>query len=614
MAVDDLLGAAVCTGAQVDDERPDRQLCTEGECDVRRRENPSGCHHPGVLRGLLWLCRGATLLLAAALASPASGQTAERVMDPSQVQTTVDVVRRGPRVRLDIGPRFSTAGLPAPPVRLELDEVVNERQDLDIAGVVLMGYDQIFGAPVAGEIFGDFNIDANPDSPVSPYLDDQSALPRWRLYSAFVGLSAGPKQPALQPFFIHLGRMTQLVESPLTYDGAAIGARLRMGRDVAVNAKLWGGLDAPQRLFDDPFSRTSRRVYRETWSLDRTFVSNPGAFEVQRTSLNEPLVQGIGGLVIDGQVKGIGFSIVHAMMPTSTDAFGANLTAMQRSTVGASYRFDDELLTASLGLDTRLTDLVPRQANLRGDVMTADGTTRLGVLARVQFLADTTAYDATFRAQSPTQVFRLDEVNALESLRVRDQIRHLNFAPPQEHVLASVEAERQLPMSWQALVRGRVRHHFDGTDVDMFRTNLYEAGAALSWNPNTAFDTGLEFNLGSVDSGASGDVDSAKDRAFDVVAEGVTSFVEPRMWLRTTLLEGRLRNLTEVFVRRTDVQTRSFRANGQWGSALSTTTTWEVLPTWVLALRIDGDALAPIDGLTASSYLGALVTSSLRLN
>jgi len=100
--------------------------------------------------------------------------------------------------------------------------------------------------------------------------------------------------------------------------------------------------------------------------------------------------------------------------------------------------------------------------------------------------------------------------------------------------------------------------------------------------------------------------------AYDLNAEGVASYIEPRAWVRSSLLEGRLRNLTEVFVRRTDIRTKALQADGQWGGALATTTTYDVIDSWSLSLRLDGDSLAPIDSLNASTYFGALFATSLR--
>ena len=534
------------------------------------------------------------------------------VVDDSQVPAYMDNVQRGLRTRLDLGGRFGAAGLPSPPVRLEVDDVVQDRNDVDLQGVVILGYDRPFGVPMAADLMGDFNIDANPDSPVSPYLDDQSQFPRVRLYSAFIGLSGSPGEPGLQPFKVNLGRMTEIVESPITYDGLSLGANLKFKGLGYLNAKLWGGVDAPQRLGDDPFSRTSRRTYAETYALDNTFTSSPGSVYVERAALVDPILNPVGGLNVNGSFSGFGFILNHAFMPAQTlwvdDANNANdlILPLQRSTVGVSYGFDSDWLMANVALNTKATDFIPRNANLTADALTGDGTTRVTVVSRLQFLEDITAYDGTFRAFNPAQVFDQATADAQEQLRVRDQIRHLNFGPPQEHIYAMGEVERQLPGSFSALIRGRVRQHFDAADVDMFRTNFYEAGAGVTWNPGFAFDAGAELVGGFVDSGVQDGL------AYDLNAEGVVSYVEPRVWVKTTLLEGKLSNLTEVFVRRSDIQTKQLLANGQWGSALSTTTRYDIADAWSVSLRLDGDALSPIDSLNASYYLGALVATSVR--
>jgi hypothetical protein len=267
---------------------------------------------------------------------------------------------------------------------------------------------------------------------------------------------------------------------------------------------------------------------------------------------------------------------------------------------------ESDWLMANLALDSQVTDFLPRNVSLKGDALTLDGATRLGVVTRLQFLEDITAYDGTFRAVNPTQVFVQADADNLEQLRVRDQIRHLNFGPPQEHIYGMVEAERQLPGAFSVLVRGRLRQHFDVADVDMFRSNFYEAGAGLTWNPGFAFDAGVELVGGVVDSGAQ------DGRAYDLNAEGVVSYFEPRTWIKSTLLEGKLSNLTEVFIRRSDIQTKQLAANGQWGGALATTTRYDIVDAWSVSLRLDGDALSPIDSLNASYYLGALVGTTVR--
>ena len=524
----------------------------------------------------------------------------------------MDVVKRGLRTRIDLGGRYGTVGLPDPPVRLEVDDAVADRNDVDIGGAVIIGYDRPFGVPLAADLMADFNVDANPDSPLSPYLDDTSRYPRLRLYSAFVGLSAGPGEPGLMPFKVNLGRMTQLAESPITYDGISLGANFLFKRVGHFNAKVWGGLDAPQRLSDDPFSRTSRRYYGETYAVDPTFTSNPGAYVTTRTALNAAVLNPVGGLDIDARFYGFGVAFAHTFMPAQTlwsdDPDNANdvILPLQRSKLGVNYRVDADWIMATVGLDTQATDFLPRNLTLKGDALTMDGTTRVGVVGRLQFLEDITTYDGTFRAFNPGQVFNRAEADAIEQLRVRDQIRHLNFGPPQEHIYAMAEVERQLPGSFAVLARGRLRQHLDAADVDMFRSNLYEIGGGVTWNPGFAFDAGLDVYGGIVDSGEQNDL------AYDLNAEGLSSYIEPRAWVKTTLLEGKLSNLTEVFVRRSDVQTKQLVASGQWGGALATTIRYDIQDHWQVSLRLDGDALAPIDALNASYYLGALAATTVR--
>ncbi len=549
---------------------------------------------------------------ATATTTPVATPSPTASLDESVVPSYMDTVKRGVRSRIDLGGRFGAAGLPDPPVRLELDDVVQDRNDIDVVGSVILGVDRAFGAPVAGELMGDFNIDANPDSPVSPYIDDQSQFPRFRLYSAYIGLSASPGEPGLQPFKVNLGRMTEIAESPITYDGLSLGAQFKFKGVGHLNAKVWGGVDAPQRLADDPFSRTSRRAYSETYAEDPFFTSSPGSIYVERAAIVDPILNPVGGLNVDGRFSGFGFVVRHTLMPAQTlwvdDPNNANdlFLPLQRSLVGISYRPDLEWLMVQASLDSQFTDFIPRNISLKGDALTLDGATRAALVARVQFLEDITAYDGTFRAVNPAQLFVQADADALEQLRVRDQIRHLNFGPPQEHFYGMLEVERQLPGAFSVLARGRLRQHFDDADVDMFRTNFYEAGAGVTWNPGFAFDAGLDVMGGFVDSG---DQDG---RAYDLNAEGVVSYIEPRVWVRSTLLEGRLSNLTEVFVRRSDIQTKSLAANGQWGGALATTTRYDIADFWSVSLRLDGDALSPIDALNASYYLGALVATTVR--
>ena len=541
-------------------------------------------------------------------------------IDASVVPSTMDTVKRGLRLRVDLGGRYVTAGLPDPPVRLEVDDVVQDRNDVDVSGTVLFGYDRPAGVPIVLDAYGDFNADVGGDSPVSPWLDDTSTQPRPHLYSAFIGLSGTAAEPGLQPFKVYLGRMTEIVESPITYDGVSLGANLLFPGLGHFNAKVWGGLDAPQRLANDPFSRTSARYYSETYAEDDDFISNPGSFYVTRTAITDPILNPVGGLAVDGRFAGFGFKLNHTFMPAQTLwVDGANAAAdvllpMQRSTVGVGYRIDSDWLLANVDVDSKFTDFIPRNVSLRGDALTWDGTTRLGLVTRLQFLPDITAYDGTFRAfDNALQInannpgaFDQATADAQEQLRVRDQIRHLNFGPPQEHIYASLEAERQIVAGVQALIGGRLRQHFDAADVDAFRTNFYEARAGVSWNPGFALDMGSEVVFGAVDSGTQNNL------AYDLNAEGVVSYIEPRVWVKSTMLEGKLSNLTELFVRRNDVKTKGLDANGQWGGALATTTRYDVLDWWQVSLRVDGDALSPIDSLNASYYLGALVGTAVR--
>ena len=526
-------------------------------------------------------------------------------VDSSVVPTYMDTVQRGLRLRFDLAGRYGAAGLPDPPVRLDVDDAVLDRTDLDVAGTVIFGYDRPAGIPILFDVMGDFGGDVGGDSPVSPYLDDQSFAPRVRLYSAFVGLSGTAAEPGLQPFKVYLGRMTEIVESPITYDGISLGAQLKFAGMGHFNAKVWGGLDAPQRLAGDPFSRTSNRAYSEAYATDPEVFLNPGAFITTRTAIVDPILNPVGGLALDGRFSGFGFVLNHTFMPAQS-LFGDVLLPMQRSKLGVSYRYDADFLLADVALDSQVTDFLPRNVSVRGDALTGDGTTRVGLVTRLQFFEDITAYDGTFRAFNPLAAFDQATADAQEQLRVRDQIRHLNFGPPQEHIYVSAEVERQLPASFQVLLRGRLRQHFDVLDVDSFRSNFYEAGAGVSWNPGYAFDVGTELVGAFVDSGLQNNL------AYDLQAEGVVTYFEPRVWVRSTLLEGKLSNLSEVFVRRYDISTKGLEGNGQWGGALATTTRYDVLDWWQVSLRLDADALTPIDTLNASYYLGALVGTAVR--
>ena len=135
-----------------------------------------------IARGLAASVIGSVVLLSV----PASAQ------DVASAPTAVDSVERGLRLRTDLGFRYNTIGLPDPPVRLEVDDIVNDEDDADVSGLVIFGYDRAFGAPMVVDFMGDFSADVGGDSPVSPFLDQASVFPQARLFSAFVGLSGAP--------------------------------------------------------------------------------------------------------------------------------------------------------------------------------------------------------------------------------------------------------------------------------------------------------------------------------------------------------------------------------------------------------------------------------------
>jgi hypothetical protein len=541
-------------------------------------------------------------------------------VDPTKVPTYMDVVQRGMRLRFDVAGRAVGVGNPDSPVRLEVDERT-EKNDLDVGGAVIFGYDRAFGVPLALDLMSDFGADVFGDSPVSPFLDDQSKQPRVRLYSAFIALSGTPGEPSLFPIRVRLGRMTEIVESPVTYDGLSFGYEAKLSGKNRVGVKLWGGLDAPQRLAGDllsPFTRIDPRAYAENYALNPTFIADPGSVYVSRKTIDEPILRGVGGLRVDGRFSGVGFLLQHSLMPAQTlwidDANNDNdlLLPLQRTVAVVDYRYDEEWMTATAGLELKATDFLPRQLGLKLDGLSGDGVLRVYGNVRFQFLEDITAYDSTFRAFAPQQQFAFEGTGdaignvAQEQLRVRDQIRHLNFAPPQEHLFAHLEAERQLGSGFSVLARVRLRQHIDATDVDMFRNNFYEAALGGSWSPGFAIDIGDELSGGFVNSG---DQDG---RAYDLKAEGLQSYAENRLWLRWVLIEGRLQTLAEVFVRRQDVLTKRVSAFGQWSGAVAGSVRYDISDNIGVSARLDGDALSPIDALNASYYLGAMFATSIR--
>jgi hypothetical protein len=585
----------------------------------------AGADQVTYIRSAARACLAAALLLAGTLAADARAQDAA-VGAPAEpaplasapvasvpvesVPTVVDTLERGLRLRTDVWGRFNTIGRPNPPVRLEVDDIVNDESDTDVSGVVIFGYDRPFGVPIVTDLMGDFNVDVGGDSPVSPFLDQASAGPQARLYSAFIGLSGGPGE-LLEPYKLNLGRMTELVESPVTYDGVAAGGNWRFPKLGWLNAKVWGGLDAPQFLPNDPFSRTDRKAYAERYLDDSGFVSATGALQIERSIIDadgdgvaDALFNPVGGLVVEGRFAGVGVVATHALLPT-----------VQRSRTGASYAWEADLLSFIVGADVRWSDFLPRSAALKGDLLTGDGTTRVGLNVNLQFLEDVCAYDCTFKAFNPAN--QIDQViddqgvvqknDFVETFRVRDQIRHLNIGPSKEHFAALVDVERQFPsVGITGSLHGRVRQHFDAADLDYFRSDIYEAGAGVSWSTGFAVDIGTDVTLGTLSSGIQDGL------AYDLFAEGLTSYLEDRTWARTVILEGKLSNLSEVFIRRHDVQTKAVVATGQYSAGLASTLRYDLLDFWSVSARIDADALAPVDTLNGSGYLGALVGTSVR--
>ena len=518
------------------------------------------------------------------------------------VPTTVDTVERGLRLRVDVGGRYKTIGLPDPPVRLEVDEVVNDEDDADVTGLVIFGYDRPFGTPLLVDFMGDFAADVGGDSPVSPFLDPASALPQARLYSAFVGLSGGPGE-VLEPFKLNLGRMTEIVESPITYDGLSLGGNFKFAKLGWLNAKLWGGLDAPQFMATDPFTRTDAKAYAEQYIDNSGFVSATGGLEIQRNRIIDPILNPVGGLLLEGRFVGLGFVVAHSLLPT-----------VQRSKTGVSYLSEADLLSFTVGADLLWSDLLPRSTGLRGDLLTGDGRTRVGLSANLQFLEDVCSYDCTFKAfNSANEINNVinDQGKAItndvvETFRVRDQIRHLNIGPSKEHLRALIDVEQQLAFGITGALHARMRQHFNAADLDYFRSDLYEAGAGVAWSTGFAIDVGTDVSVGTLNSGVQNGV------AYDLLAEGLKSYLENRTWVRTVLLEGKLSNLAEVFVRRQDIQTKGLLATGQYSGGFASTIRYDVLDYWSLSARLDADALSPVDTLNGSGYLGAFVGTSIR--
>jgi hypothetical protein len=557
----------------------------------------------------------ASVLLLAAVGG--TGAAAQDVV--ATVPTYVDTVERGLRLRMDLGLRYNTVGLPDPPVRLEVDDIVNDEDDVDVSGLVIFGYDRPFGAPLVADFMGDFTGDIGGDSPVSPFLDQASFLPQARLYSAFVGLSGAPGE-ALEPYKANIGRMTELVESPITYDGMSLGGNWRFPKLGWFNAKLWGGIDAPQFMATDPFSRTDAKAYAERYVDDSGFVSPTGGVEIQQNDVDfnddgiiDPILNPVGGLAVEGRFAGFGFVATHTLIGLA-DIDNQFVPTVQRTRTGASFAWEADILQFLVAADLKWTDFLPRNVGVKGDLLTGDGTTRVGLNTSIQFLQDVCAYDCTFRAFNTAAQFNqtLNDAGAavtndqIEQFRVKDQIRHLNIGPAQEHFALFADVERQFPFGVTGTLRTRIRQHFDAADLDYFRSDIYELGGGVAWSTGFALDMGTDVAIGTVNSGIQNGV------AFDLLAEGITNYVENRTWVRTVLDEGKLSNLAEVFVRRHDIQTKGLLATGQWSAGFASTIRYDVLDFWGVSARLEADALSPVDTLNGSGYLGALVGTSVR--
>jgi hypothetical protein len=341
---------------------------------------------------------------------------AEAQAQDSDVPTYVDTVERGLRMRLDLWGRYNTVGLPDPPVRLNVDEIVDDQDDLDVNGLVILGWDRPFGVPMVGDFMGHITGDVGGDSPVSPFLDDASAQPRARIYSAFVGISGAPGE-ALEIVKLNIGRMTQIAESPITYDGLSGGVNMNLDKLGWFNAKLWGGIDAPQFLPNDPFTRFDSKAYEEAYVDDSGFISPTGGLYIQRNFVDangdainpQQQFNPVGGLITEGRIAGFGFHLSHALLPT-----------VQRSKLEAGYAMDMEILSFNVAADLKASDFLPRSTGVHGDVLTWDGTTRVGGRVNLQFLEDVCTYDCSFRAFNTAQ--QINEINYQGAVITNDQI------------------------------------------------------------------------------------------------------------------------------------------------------------------------------------------------
>lgn len=545
-------------------------------------------------------------------------------LDQSVVPTYVDDVQRGLRLRVDLGGRYTRIGAPATPIEVEREGNAGPNDDIDVSSVVLFGWDRPFGVPLKLDFFGEGWLDANPDfahgvgataSTTSYFVDGQSDnflrdqtgfdyLPRPRLYSAFIGLSAnkGDFGGFLEPFSLNIGRQTELVESPITYDGGSVGVDWNAFGLGRVQAKLWGGLDAPQRIVDDPFTRADTRRCVDAYDFDS---SATGAVIASSECGNvDPQFNVVAGGRASASFFGANVSAEHASL------------AVQRTKVGASYTVDmPELLgmglLARVAGDVRATDFLPRNARLMADASTYDGTTNLSALVKVQFLDDIAGIDATYVALENRQRFDLETAQRIQDLTRTYGIRHLWIPPDAPHVYAFLEGQRLLPLGFSAHARGRVRHHFDPEDLEALRSNLYDGALGLTWSPGMGLETGAELSGGLLDTGNGLGVPVADGR-FDLKGEGLQNFAQGRVYTRSTLLDGRMSLLTELFVRRQDIATRAFTAFGQWSGAVAAVGRYDVFDFWSLSGRVDADLLSPFDAVTTTGYIAGYAASTLR--
>lgn len=584
----------------------------------------------------LYAATAASVLPVAAYAQSSDGNTSVAAADASGEQkptnpapTVVDDVQRGLRMRIDLGGRYNAIGSASPPIRLEADEAqaTDLNDDLDASGTVILGWDRPAGLPIGGEIFADGLFDLNPDQvplvagntklntliqnatvslngidpTISYFADDQNFTPKFRLYSAFIALSPSRTDPAaLQPYKVTLGRQTENVESPITYDGAAVSAKFGEGKN-RFGVRVWGGLDAPQRLADDTFSRVDSLAYKETY--DTVNFSATGGPSIVREANVQPLFNLVGGASLEASFGGIQAYARH------------NFIAAQRTTIGGSYTIDNRAGSMRFAGDLRASDFIPRSARASFDFLSMDGGTRADIIAHVQFLQDVTSFDNTFRGFGQNAEFNAATANTIETFRQRDGIRHLNIGPAQPHFLLVADAEQALNNTFSVLARARIRQHFDATQLDYFRSNVYEATAGIAWSGGLGFDAGLELSGGLLDTGLGIlDQNKHKDDSLNLnfTGEGVASFGEGRLYTRTTLLDGRMSNLTELFIRRQDLVTRAIFSTGQWSGAMATTVRYDILNFWSVALRVDADVLAPFEAVSGSGYVSALASTSVK--